>query len=91
MIHQWDRLGIAGFADPHLLDPIGVEFGVDLFQVRQKFCQQFVLSFVKIGVVLFQIVANVNDMIAAKIFRLEEVGVLHQGQERIACLGMLYQ
>jgi len=54
--------------------------------VRQELIRQFVIAFVEIRVVGFEVVANIEDVLTAEVLRLEEVGVFDQRKERIASL-----
>ena len=81
MVQQRDGLGVGRAEEPGLLDPARLKLRVDARQGRQEARQQFILAEREIFMVSFQVIAAVNDVVAAEVFRLEEVGVLHQRQE----------
>jgi len=81
MVWQRDRLGIGCLGDPNFIYPIPIEVRIDLYQVRQELIRQFVIAFVEIRVVGFEVVANIEDVITAEVLRLEEVGVFDQREE----------
>ena len=43
--------------------------------------EQFFLAEAEVFVVRFQVIAAVEDVVAAEVFRRDEVGVFHQRQE----------
>ncbi len=81
VVHQWDGLGIFGAEQPGFAHPVRAETRVELRQRRQETFQQLFLAEVEILVLGFQIIANINDVLAAEVFRRDEIGMLYQRQE----------
>ena len=70
MIRQWDGLGVRRFGNPNFVDPVAREVGIDLCEVRQEFFHQFLVAFAEIGMIRFEVVANVEDVIPSEVLRL---------------------
>ena len=64
-------------------DPVRVEIGIDAGDGREETFEQFLFAQAEIFVVGFEVITAVDDMVSAKIFRREEIGMLDQRQEWI--------
>jgi hypothetical protein len=63
---------------PGLIDPVRGKIRVETFQVGHEPGFQRLPGSLEIGMILGEVIANVNDVIAAKVIRWRIVGVFHQ-------------
>ena len=80
MVHHRHGLGIFGGEQPGLVDPVRLEIRVDAFQPGHEFFEQFSLAELEVGVFGFEVIAHVDDMLAAEVFGRDVIGMLDQRQ-----------
>src|SRR4030067_2445249 len=81
MVYLRDGLGVGSTKEPGLTHPVRGELWIETRQDRQEALQQFCLAQTEVFMLWIEVISTIDEMVAAKMFRGDEVGVLDQSQE----------
>jgi hypothetical protein len=76
-----DGLGVGLAEQPHLFDPGALEAGIDAGEGGREAVEEFPVGEAEVVVLRRQVIAAVDQVVAAEVLGRDEVGVLAQGQE----------
>src|SRR5512139_680095 len=81
VVYRWDRLSVGGLPQPAALDPAAFKPRVEALQRRQEALQQLLFREPKVLVLRGQVIATVDDVVAAIMLRAHVIGVLDHRQK----------